>query len=231
MHYSSLRRFTWLLYWLFLTASFSVIGFLLVAAATGYKYNSHLSRWQKTGMLIVNVNPRDEILTFDGLEYPVSKSLRLPNILPGTYRVKVSKTDYLDWEDTITIKPGFVTSLRDPELFLAKPERVTLTDRAVSLLEGRLPADDRLRITDNELWFKTHLISRFSDTPSNALLLPGERYLVYAQAKQIHVIDIDGGHDQQLYERINSGPTPLALQDDQTLLFNDQEGIVALKFQ
>src|SRR5436190_24364001 len=108
MYYSRRQRLLWLINWLFLVVSFVIIGFLLVTQATGYRYNPHNHRLQKTGMFIITTQPRDSQLTVDNQRYNLASQRRIANILPGTYRIKITKTGYLPWEKIVTVRPGYV---------------------------------------------------------------------------------------------------------------------------
>lgn len=230
MRYTRWQRFLWFLYWLFLTISFLVIGFFLVAKATGYRYNDHTGRWQKTGMIIVEATPRDSFLELDNQAIILNQRQRIPNVLPGTYRVKVTKEKYSPWEETISVEPGFVVNLNTIHLYLREPQEVLVTDQYQEQLSTALP-DDRVRLIDGELWYGTHLVSRFVDPPTNAILLASRRDIIYTQKGQVRLIEITGRHDRLLAKRSTEEPTALAMTDNNILLYQDGGVVKAIKIQ
>ncbi len=225
MHY-----FWWFIYWAFLIISFCVVGFVLVAKATGYRYNTNVGRWQKTAMLIVDVDPRESLLTIDSKEYPVGQSTRIPNILPGTYKVTVRRNQYLTWTESITFKPGYVINVDPITLFYDKPIEVATNPNDAEDLAAARP-DLRVRILDNELWYENSLVSRFADTPSAAILHPDRNHIIYVLGKSIKIIEINGTNDMTIFERSSDQETPLVLRGSDTLLFKDGETVRQLKIR
>lgn len=230
MHHSPAQPFWWFIYWLLLIGSFSVIGFLLVAKATGYRYNNHVGRWQKTGMLIVETTPKDSILLLDGQRFTLSGSTRIPNVLPGTYRTQVMRNDYNFWEETVTINPGFVVTLAPVMLYLKQPLELPPTPEHEQRLAQAFP-DGELRIVEGELWYGTRLVSRFVDPPTVASLLPNGHTIIYLRGKELRVIDTNGRHDQLLYVRESTEPTLLVALDNTTVVFRDGTRAKVLKIQ
>lgn len=230
MPYSPLQRFWWSVYWLFLIISFCVIGFLLVTRATGYRYNPHQQRYQKTGMVIVANAPRDSQLLLSGTIYPLRGTTRVPNVLPGSYRVEIKKEGYNSWEKNITVEPGFVASLDDVTLFRSVPVELFNVTEYEELLPYYQVQDDRLRLVNGELWFGTQLVSRFNDPPSKAILLPDNRYVLYLKGPEVRVVEVTGEHDQLLYTRQTTEAEPLAFIDG-AVIFQDGPVLRVIQIQ
>lgn len=228
MHYTLTQRIWWFIYWLFLIVSFTVIGFLLVAKAMGYRYNPHTMGWQKTGMVIVSVVPRGSLIQIDNQQIIAKTVNRIPNLLPGNYTLRISQDSYLAWERQIEVKSGFVTNLDTVTLLYDPPISVPVSADHERLIAQPI-TDDRVRIVDNELRYTTDLVSRFIEPPSAAVLLPTDRQIVYLQGKQLRVIEVDGQNDQLLYTRQTDEPSPLVLADDRIVLFKENGQTQALQ--
>lgn len=230
MHYTLIQRFWWFIYWLALVVSFCLIGFILVAQATGYRYNRQVSRWQKTGMIVVSAEPNDSNLYLENTRYELSLSSRIPNILPGSYRIEVRHVKYMPWESSVTILPGYVASFEPIILFLKEP--INLEPRAEHYEKLEKPrVDDEVRIVDGELWLANRLVSRFVDPPTAAILLSTGRHIVYSQGNHIRVIEANGSHDQLLYARSSFELTALRLEGDRSIIFNDGNEIKVLQIR
>lgn len=219
----------WRTYWIFLLVSYGLIGFFLVMAAIGYRYNPHQGRYQKTGMIIVNNPPKESTLEFDGQLYPLKPTNRIPNILPGVYRLAITRPGYQSWEETIKVAPGYVVSLNDIELFLTKADILPSPEQYAELLPFYTNQNDqRLRIIDGELRLGTQLISRFSQAPSKAVLSPSGRHVLYLQGEQLRVIDLGGQHDYMLYEGNALDPELLVIIED-VVVIREEGALRALK--
>lgn len=222
--------FRWFIGWLIMVVSFSAIGFLLVSRAMGYRYNFQIGRWQKTGMIIMTTDPRGSKLKLDGQSYVINQDTRIPNVLPGKYRLQISKTGYQPWNESVTINPGFVAHIEPITLFLDGAIDVTPTERAIALLANP-PVNDTVRIVDNEIWYRTKFVSRFANIPSNAVLYSTGNHILYALGKQIRMAEINGTHDFLLYERQNDNPTPLVEVDNKTIAFLDGQTPIAIQIR
>jgi len=222
MYYTRLQRFWFFVYWLFLMVSFCLIGFWLVATAQGYRYNVEVGRWQKTGMIIASSNPRDATLDLGRQSYDLANTNRVANLLPGTYRVKISKAGYLPWEKTIQVEPGFVVSLDEVTLFFDQPIALTNSSDYEALLPFYNVPDNRLSVIDGELRRGTSLISRFVDPPTAVRLLSSDRHVVYLRDNQLRLIESDGSHDQLLYQGQALDPALLVLFENSLVGLRDQ---------
>ncbi len=114
--------------------AFFVISSYMLAYAQGYRIG--LS-WppslgqvvQRTGMILVETDPRGANLFLDG-EIPLSlwerlrseevenitTPTRLKNIKPGEYTLTITLPDYHTWEREITVQPGRITTITDLQL-------------------------------------------------------------------------------------------------------------------
>jgi hypothetical protein len=229
MNYTKAQRFWWFIYWLFLVVSFCIVGFLLVTQAMGYRYNTHQHRYQKTGMVIITNPPDDSQLSIDGKEYSLRSTTRIPNILPGTYRLAITKPGYHPWLKTVTIDPGFVANIERVSLYLEKPIELEDPSKYVDLVPFYSVRDNRLRLEDGEIWFDSKLVSRFDTAPSDALLLPND-HIAYLHGDEVRIIESNGENDQLLYKRQTADATVFALIDG-ILVFNDISGTKAIQIQ
>lgn len=230
MNYTPTQRLWWLSYWIFLLISFCLVGFWLVSRAIGYRYNPQQHRLQKTGMIILTDPPKESVLTIDSKHYPLKPQTRIPNVLPGTYRLVITKPDYQPWEEVVTISSGFVVNINHINLFYSRPVEVTDSEHYQNLTPYYTVHDDRIRIVDGELWFGSQLVSRFSQPPSKAILWPSNNQIVYLQGNEVRVIDINGEHDLLLYRREIDDPELLVVIDN-NLVFRDKIGLKVLRIQ
>ncbi len=217
-------RRLWLIpYWFVLILTFCIASFFLLTAAMGYRYNPEFRKWQKTSILVADLNPRDSKLNLDGKVYPLNGSKRLYNILPGIYHTTVTKGGYIPWQSYLTLRSGYVEELPKVTLFFQHPEELasTLADR--QLLESGY-IDPKIQLSNGELRYGTRLVTRFANPPVAAALLSTDNHLAYIIDDEIHIIGVDGTNDQIIYRRRSSIPTKI-MANGNRLIFED-DGLV-----
>lgn len=224
------KPYLWFTYWVILIVSFSLIGFLLVSKAIGYRYNPLIKRFQRTSMLVVSNAPKDSELIFDGVRHVLRPTTRVPNVLPGVYRVRIQKAGYNPWEKTVNLQPGLVSNLSDIALFREQPIEVADPKPYLDLLPYYQP-DDRATVRANgELWVGTQFVSRFSQPPGAVILLPSGKQIIYLRGNELRMIETNGERDELLYTRTTSQSQPFAYINDAVILA-DGETLKVLKIQ
>lgn len=117
-----------ILYILFILL-FCILTPLISFYASGYKLSSGL-KIQKTGILIIDTEPEGAKIflnekiqqkfinkIFRDDDKYISTPVKIKNIIPGEYDVKISKHGYWDWQKKLSIKPGESTYIEDITLF------------------------------------------------------------------------------------------------------------------
>lgn len=115
--------------YIFFIIIFLVISPLVCLYAAGYKIKSGFTI-QKTGMLILNTEPKNAKIYLDGKIqklflkkfYSEEKSFlttptKIKNLLPGEYNVKLKLKNYWPWQKKLKIYPGQTTFAEDIILF------------------------------------------------------------------------------------------------------------------
>lgn len=102
---------------------------VIMLYAAGYKLGQNLLSIKRTGMFIVDSEPRGATIFINGepvenwSSYIFNKNnflttpAKIKNILPGEYDVKVELNGYLGWEKKLTIAPGAATFAENIFLF------------------------------------------------------------------------------------------------------------------
>lgn len=109
---------------LFLTALcfVAVTGPLIVLYAEGYRYNFSKQKIEQTGVLFVKSFPRSASIFINEEQIDKKTPTEIPNLLPTTYRISVSKDGYTTWKKTLNIEPKKTTFVEDVTLFKSNPE-------------------------------------------------------------------------------------------------------------
>lgn len=104
----------------FYVVIFVVAGPLLLLYASGYRYNDRIGIVQKTGAIFVNATPKDVgIFLNNEMVEDLGTDLRITQLLPEEYDVRITADEYRDWHRTITVAPFETTFLTHIQLFLS----------------------------------------------------------------------------------------------------------------
>ena len=115
--------------YIFFILLFCILTPLISFYASGYKFSSGL-KIQKTGILIVDTEPEGaKIFLNEKIQQKfinkilknndkyLSTPVKIKNLAPGEYDVKISKQGYWDWQKKLIIKSGESTYIEDVTLF------------------------------------------------------------------------------------------------------------------
>lgn len=167
------RRFLFIIF----LASFFIITPLVIISANGYKLSLQGKVLQKTGMLVLDSNPRGAkiyindkpkklfLKIFNRKNNFMTTPVKIKNILPGEYKVKIEKDGYWSWEKKLTVQPGMATFAEDINLFKNNlPALISSGDINDILLS---PDDKSLLISAND---ESYFYNASNDTkiPFNA---------------------------------------------------------------
>jgi len=98
---------------LFLFVAFFVITPAVILYTAGYRYDWITHTVRQTGVLSVNVIPRDVRVTLNDTVIPKAVPIRLTNRAPGTYLLTIERQGYKTWSRDITIESKNTTYIKD----------------------------------------------------------------------------------------------------------------------
>ncbi len=99
---------------------FFVFAPLIVLYSLGFRVDLAHRGVYKVGLLVLTVQPDPERIRVDGKSTRVQGERNLiPNLRPGIHTVRIEKSGYLVWEQTVTIRPNQATSIGSIRLFRA----------------------------------------------------------------------------------------------------------------
>ncbi|MBI4652930.1 PEGA domain-containing protein [Candidatus Kuenenbacteria bacterium] len=97
--------------------TFLISSVILLKYASGYRYNFKKNIWQKTGVLILESNPKGADIFLNGELQKEKTPAKIMNLFPGNYSVKLQKSNSFDWQKKLTINPNLTTFTKDIILF------------------------------------------------------------------------------------------------------------------
>ncbi len=117
----------------FLFVSFVVLFFLLAAVilpyAFGFELNFSGMKLQRTGMFDIKTTPSGAVIYLNGKkqtswlgqlsgrDMAATTPLKLKNVTPGTYQVRLELAGYWPWTKQLVVSPGATTYLEDVYFF------------------------------------------------------------------------------------------------------------------
>jgi len=115
---------------LFLILSFCVATPLILFYTAGYRYDFSKGEVKQTGVLSVDASPEDMNVFLNNVKIKNKMPIYLPNRAPGTYKIKLAKDGYKDWEKDITIESKKTTYIKEVTLFKeAEPVKILIDNK------------------------------------------------------------------------------------------------------
>ncbi|MCX6780374.1 MAG: PEGA domain-containing protein, partial [Candidatus Magasanikbacteria bacterium] len=108
----------------FITAFF-VISPLLVLYTSGYRYDFKNGIIQEIGAISVDVLPKNATVFLNDIKVPGKMPIRLKNVSPGKYKIRISADDFYDWEKEVTVENKQTVYIKEIKLIKkSTPEKV-----------------------------------------------------------------------------------------------------------
>jgi len=139
-----------------LMAMFLIAAPTVLIFASGYKYNWHKHKIEKTGMIHVSTEPPGASVTVDSEPAEETTPVLIQNLLPEEYLVTVEMTGYMSWSKNLRVESGRTTFAKDLTMFsTGLPRLLKSADISVGAF-----SDDGTEIAylaDNEEWTELSL--------------------------------------------------------------------------
>src|SRR3989338_10563832 len=110
--------------------AFFLITPLMLLYTTGYRYDWKAGIIRETGGLSIDATPVDADVYLNDLPLDSSLPIRLKNITPKKYHIKISARGYFDWEKEIIVERKQTTYIKDIQL-LKKNEPVKIQTASI----------------------------------------------------------------------------------------------------
>lgn len=117
---------------MFISAFFLITPIVILYSA-GYRFDYKNGLLLETGSLSVDVLPETATVYLDGLKIDQTLPIRLNNITPHKYTLKISASGYYDWEKQIEIKKNKTTYIKEFVLLRKSKPKLITSDTAVGL--------------------------------------------------------------------------------------------------
>lgn len=132
------RRIIFIIFFLLFAASIPLV-FIYTA---GYRYNIKKGGLEKTGAILVGLKTKNAVLYLNERAHQVKETLRIRNLLPDDYSIRISKSGYHDWQKKLTVESELTTFIKDLRL-LKKNLPVKFFDLPI---ETFYPSEDKSKL-------------------------------------------------------------------------------------
>lgn len=85
-------------------AAFFIIAPLLVMYTSGYRYDFTNGIIKQTGAISIDVLPKNATAYLNDAKLDLKMPIRLKNVAPGKYKIKISADGFFDWEKDIQVE-------------------------------------------------------------------------------------------------------------------------------
>lgn len=111
------------------TAIFLIVAPSLALYTAGYRFNTGSFGLSRIGVLSVDITPKDATTFLNNKIVGTNLPLRLTNLVPGTYHLRIEKSGFLPFIKDIVIEQNKTTYIKDLGLFsTSTPEPVEMND-------------------------------------------------------------------------------------------------------
>jgi len=110
-----------LLFFIFL---FCILSPVIIMYTAGYRYDWQNGLLKETGAISIDIEPKEAGMFLNGIKITAKMPVRLNNIAPGKYNLRISADGYYDWVKDLEVKNKQTTYIK--EIYLVKKNRLEL---------------------------------------------------------------------------------------------------------
>lgn len=226
MRKSIKKRILFGIFWVVLIVSFIFFATVLIAYANGYHVNIKNFHLQRTGMIVVDGQLKTVKIYVNTQEYVTSLPVRFSRLAPGRYDVKVTSSNYQDWEKVVNLSGGEAVNLSNVVLFLQVPQ--VSKSPADQSIENRANSNyinqtAGITVNTNELRYQDKLITRFSQTILGAIYDSNSDHFYLQLNDELRAIDIDGSNNRLLIKLSSAEPVKFYLNGNNLYYISNNE--------
>ena len=219
------NKILFILLWIFIIVSFSLLALFVLYEANGYRVDFNAWRLEQTGLIYIDGVPKQVEVKFNNKTVSSVLPLKIPKILPGRYAVSVTKEGYSTWSKNILVQSGQAFEYRTINLYLLSPEikETTRKIQADTIKNDQKDQSSQVIVKDNEIWYKEKLVTRFSESPKGAILTDDHGHIMFQLGKELRVIELDGANNTKIFDFPTTDPYTYALYTDKVIFVNNDK--------
>ena len=99
-----------------LMALFGLLAPAVILYSAGYRYDQNTKRVKVTGVISIEAEPEDALVTINNIRINKRLPLKLTNRAPGRYQLRLEKTGFKPWEKEILVEEKQTTYIKNISL-------------------------------------------------------------------------------------------------------------------
>ena len=220
--------------WLMTFTLFISIAFGVIFHSLGYRYNKTTNKIELTGLLVIKTIPKEADVYIDGKKIIDKTPLRISNLLPKSYNIRVVKDGFIEWEKTFNIESGKASVFEDIYLFNNIFTNRELNDEDAKLFEKKIDNNIQI-INSSEIYIKIDLdlifVTRFSQNVNTAQSILNNKYVLYQIEKGVFIGDLNNQNIIPVVSLPNSDISQFRMISDEILLIKQNDKIVKIEIR
>lgn len=193
----------YILFWTLLVSSFIFFASLLILEANGYRLNRQNFSVQKTCLIMLEGTPREVTVKINDENKTVTLPTRFSKLFPGRYEIEITKDGYQSWTKSVVLAGGQAVEYNN--IFLISQEPVITKLDLAKYTETRLTNEynnqsSAFQLKDNEIWYRSKLVTRFADPVYAAVLMRDSNHIIFQVKDEVRIIEIDGTNNNLIYK-------------------------------
>lgn len=211
---------------LLLVIIFLIMAMFVVGYASGYGLDIESRKVYRTGIIEVQPQPEDaDVYINDKL---VSNGRYRENLLPGNYKLRISKEGYFDYARSIDLKIGQAIIINDSQLFLKNPTIEKFAESSFKNELSKVAETDGLSSSKGEIYQNDNLVTRYSSDIYGLNWFPNRRYISFTKDGRFHILSIEGDYEVDLFEKDSQSPA-IFINSGKTVIYENKGELYSAK--
>lgn len=219
-------KILFIILWVFLVVSFTILAFFVLSEATGYRFNWKTFRSEMTGLISLDGSPKNVEINVNGKIQNTGLPVRLTKIFPGQYEIIITKEGYSPWSKLFNVAGGQALEEKKIYLYYLNPQIAVSTSYSAEQISNIYKNQaSKVIFTNNEIWYQQELISRFTGIIQGAILTNDRKHIIFQLGKELRVVELNGKNNTKLINLPTSDKLIFALIDDNKIAYIDQNKV------
>lgn len=206
----------------------------LILLTYGYRINWDNFSLQKISMMYLASIPQDAEVYLNSHIVSQSTPIKIANLFPGRYDVKIVNDKYIPWEKTFFVEADYVAQEQDIVLILKDKAKINLSEDEIKsyqiFLNNKKETDKYNRglviKNDTEIYFEDIFITRFSKEVKNITWYADKKHIIYQLGNEVYFMDTDGTNNIKLAELSSSDSTKfMSSKEGKYLIYEDSDEV------
>ncbi len=115
-----------------LIALFFIISPLLIMYTAGYRYDWRNGLLKETGAINIDLEPETAVVYLNNVKLQEKMPVRLNNVIPAKYNVRITSPDYFDWNKEIEVKNKQTNYIKEISLLKKNKPEIFITGEIIN---------------------------------------------------------------------------------------------------